>query len=133
MAPVGVFPFWDVLAGRDCITLLWISGGSSANLTIPDATNLREFARFREVSHTNDTNVIYNLVMSDTTTKRTPGRPAEFGRRVTKAVRLDPELDERLKAEAEARNLSANLLINRAVAEYLDRLVPLDQVLKTAS
>lgn len=76
--------------------------------------------------------MIYNDVMNDTTT-RAPGRPAEFGERVTKAVRLEPDLDRRLKAEAQARNVSANLLINRAVAEYLDRLVPLDELLRTAS
>jgi predicted transcriptional regulator len=63
---------------------------------------------------------------------RSPGRPAEFGPRVTKAVRLEPALDERLKTEARLRNVSANLLINRAVADFLDRLVPVDDALKTA-
>ncbi len=51
---------------------------------------------------------------------------------MTKAVRLEPALDERLKAEARLRNVSANLLINRAVADFLDRLVPVDDALKTA-
>ena len=70
--------------------------------------------------------------MDEHPTHRPPGRPAEFGERVTKAVRLEPNLDARLKAEARIRNVSANLLINRAVADYLDRLVPLDDVLRTA-
>jgi hypothetical protein len=69
--------------------------------------------------------------MSKTRT-RSPGRPVEFGQRVTKAVRLEPELDQRLRVEAHERNVSANLLINRAVEEYLDRLVPLEVLLRTA-
>jgi len=71
--------------------------------------------------------------MSEHTPARAPGRPAEFGDRITKAVRLEPELDRRLKSEASARNVSANLLINRAVKDYLERLVPVDQALRTAS
>ena len=70
--------------------------------------------------------------MEQPSSHRPPGRPAEFGQRVTKAVRLDPALDARLKAEARARNVSANLLINRAVADFLDRLVPVDDALRTA-
>jgi predicted transcriptional regulator len=70
--------------------------------------------------------------MEQASSHRPPGRPAEFGQRVTKAVRLDPALDARLKAEARARNVSANLLINRAVADFLDRLVPVDDALRTA-
>ena len=72
--------------------------------------------------------------MTDQSTapRRQPGRPTEFGARVTKAVRLEPALDERLRAEARARNVSANLLINRAVDEFLDRLLPIDEALKTA-
>ncbi len=67
--------------------------------------------------------------MSD---QRAPGRPQEFGDRITKAVRLDPDLNERLKAEARARNVSANLLINAAVADYLGRLMPVEDALRTA-
>ncbi|BAN00540.1 ribbon-helix-helix domain-containing protein [Ilumatobacter coccineus] len=58
--------------------------------------------------------------MNQQPTKRSPGRPAEFGPRVTKAVRLDPELDEALKLHAAECDLSANLLINRAIKAYLD-------------
>lgn len=62
---------------------------------------------------------------------RAAGRPQEFGDRITKAVRLDAALNERLKAEALARKVSANLLINAAVEDYLERLVPIDEVLRT--
>jgi predicted HicB family RNase H-like nuclease len=65
--------------------------------------------------------------------QRAPGRPPEFGDRITKAVRLDPALNDRLKREARIRNISANLLINAAVEDYLNRLVPVDDVLRTAS
>jgi hypothetical protein len=60
------------------------------------------------------------------------GRRADFGQRVAKAARLEPVLDARLNADVRARNVSANLLINRAVAEFLDRLLPVDDALKTA-
>lgn len=62
------------------------------------------------------------------------GRPREYGEdRVTKAVRISPELDDRLKAAARERGVSVNLLINTALDDYLERLLPVEQVLKTAS
>ncbi len=62
------------------------------------------------------------------------GRPREYDDdRVTKAVRISPDLDRQLKAAARERGISVNLLINTALADYLDRLVPVDEVLKTAS
>lgn len=60
------------------------------------------------------------------------GRPREFGDRVTKALRLDPELDQRLKSAARERDVSVNLLINRAVEEYLERLPAVDRVLASS-
>ena len=42
-------------------------------------------------------------------------------RRVT-AVRLPVSLHERLRSEADLRLVSANLLIERAISEFLDRL-----------
>ena len=64
----------------------------------------------------------------------TNGRPREYEEpRVTKAVRISPELDERLKAAARERGVSVNLLMSAALEDYLDRLLPVDQVLKTAS
>lgn len=65
--------------------------------------------------------------------ERAPGRPTEFGNRITKAVRLEPDLNRRLKEEARARGISVNLLINAALEDYLNRLVPVDQLLRTAS
>ncbi len=53
-------------------------------------------------------------------------RPRIYGEeRRTTAVRLPPRLHERLRGEAAARQVSANLLVERAIAEYLDRLPPL--------
>jgi predicted transcriptional regulator len=62
------------------------------------------------------------------------GRPREFDeQRVTKAVRISPALDQRLKEVARERGVSVNVIMNMALNEYLDRLLPLEQVLKTAS
>ncbi len=61
------------------------------------------------------------------------GRPREYAPdRVTKAVRVPPHLDERLKEAARERGVSVNLLVNTALEDYLRRLVPVDQVLRTA-
>lgn len=46
--------------------------------------------------------------------------------RVATAVRLPLSVHERLHAAASDRDVSANLLITRAVTEFLDRLPPLD-------
>ena len=62
------------------------------------------------------------------------GRPREYNdERVTKAVRISPELDHRLKAAARERGVSVNLLMNAALDDYLGRLVPVEQLLQTAS
>ena len=59
------------------------------------------------------------------------GRPKEFPtERVTKALRVSPELDERLKSVAAERGVSVNVLVNAALNDYLQRLVPLDLLLK---
>ncbi len=44
--------------------------------------------------------------------------------RITTAVRFPPGLHERLKVAARERDLSVNWLVNRALEEFLDRLVP---------
>jgi predicted transcriptional regulator len=49
------------------------------------------------------------------------------------AVRLPEALHRRLRTEAAARQVSANLLVERAIAEYLDHLPPLDAVLATSA
>ena len=62
------------------------------------------------------------------------GRPREFEeQRVTKAVRISPELDKQLKEVARERGVSVNVLVNVALNDYLQRLVPLEDLLKTAS
>jgi predicted transcriptional regulator len=48
--------------------------------------------------------------------------------RVSTQVRLPAELHERLRRTAAERQVSANLLVERAVDDYLDRLPPVDEV-----
>lgn len=50
----------------------------------------------------------------------------------TKALRISQELDLPLKAAARERGVSVNLLINSAVDDYLSRLIPVEQLVKTA-
>lgn len=50
--------------------------------------------------------------------------------RVATAVRLPETLHRRLHDAAADREVSANLLIVRAVSDYLDHLAPLEQVLE---
>ena len=45
--------------------------------------------------------------------------------RIATAIRLPSDLHERLRLEALRRQVSANLLVERAIAGYLDRLPPL--------
>lgn len=52
-------------------------------------------------------------------------RPRTYDeKRVGYAVRLPPELHARLKAASEERDLSMNLLIEKAIKRYLDSLPP---------
>jgi hypothetical protein len=60
-------------------------------------------------------------------------RPREYGKRISTAVRLKSELHERLVVEAEARDLSVNSLINRAISEFLDDLIPVEELVLTRS
>ena len=58
------------------------------------------------------------------------GRPKTCDEpRVTTAVRLPASLREALHEAASVRDVSVNLLVTRAVADYLDRLPPADRVL----
>jgi predicted HicB family RNase H-like nuclease len=60
-------------------------------------------------------------------------RPTEYDEpRVTKALRIPTELDSRLKAVARERGISANVLINAALNDYLERLLPMSELLRTA-
>lgn len=47
--------------------------------------------------------------------------------RVNTAVRFSPEVHNRLVEAAEERDLSVNYLINRAVEDFLDRLIPVSE------
>lgn len=48
--------------------------------------------------------------------------------RVTTALRFPPELIERLREEADARAVSVNWLVVKAVEDFLPRLIPADQM-----
>jgi predicted DNA-binding ribbon-helix-helix protein len=48
--------------------------------------------------------------------------------RTVTAVRLPPPLYESLKAAAEDRDLSVNYLMTKAVEEFLERLIPADEL-----
>lgn len=47
------------------------------------------------------------------------------------ALRFDPDLHERLRAEAERRGVSLNWLVNRLLKEALEALAPIEQRLTT--
>ncbi len=48
--------------------------------------------------------------------------------RVTTAIRLGPDLHARLHAAAAERDLSMNYLVTKAVEEFLERLIPPDEL-----
>lgn len=52
-------------------------------------------------------------------------------KRPTVSARLDKDLHARLQAAADERVVSVSLLVEKAVEDYLDRLVPLDELLRT--
>lgn len=56
------------------------------------------------------------------------GRPKKFPKRISTAVRIKEELHDRLLVAAEERDLPMNWLINKAIEEYLDRLLPLNEI-----
>ena len=43
-------------------------------------------------------------------------------------IRLKPDLHERLTAEAKARDVSVNFLVNKSVVFFLDHLIPVDEM-----
>lgn len=47
---------------------------------------------------------------------------------VSTAVRLPESLHARLVESAAERELSANYLVRRAVEQFLDRLIPVDEI-----
>jgi hypothetical protein len=48
--------------------------------------------------------------------------------RVTTAVRLPASLHERLQRAATEREVAVNLLIVKSLEDYLDRLIPIEQL-----
>jgi len=48
--------------------------------------------------------------------------------RVNTAIRFHPATFDRLKAAAAERGVSANFLVERAVADFLDRLLPVNEI-----
>lgn len=57
-------------------------------------------------------------------------RPRTFDeRRIATAIRLPESLHGRLHEAAAERDVSANLLVTRAVCDYLDRLPTADEAL----
>jgi predicted HicB family RNase H-like nuclease len=48
--------------------------------------------------------------------------------RVTTALRIPKELHQRLQTAAAERRIGINLLVNWALEEYLDELLPLDEL-----
>lgn len=62
------------------------------------------------------------------------GRPREYDEdRVTKAIRIDRDLDARLKAVARERGVSVNVVMTMALEDFLKRLKPLEELLATGS
>ena len=55
-------------------------------------------------------------------------RPKRHDPRQQILLRMDPALHQRLKDAAEDRELSMNWLIVRAVEEFLDHLIPADEL-----
>lgn len=55
------------------------------------------------------------------------GRPRTYPNRTSTGVRFPPELLDQLQGEAVARDVSVNWLVNRAVVDFLERLIPVDE------
>jgi len=60
------------------------------------------------------------------------GRPS-LGDRKSTAVRIPADLHEQLAEAAAERDVSVNFLVVRAVADFLPRLLPLDEIKFTRS
>lgn len=59
--------------------------------------------------------------MAQTATKDTANRSAT-------AIRFPEELHERLRTAADERHFSVNYLVVKAVEDFLDRLIPADEL-----
>ncbi len=56
------------------------------------------------------------------------GRRKKYGERVQTQVRIPVSIYERLEAEADQRSLSINFLMEKAVEDLLDRLIPVEEL-----
>lgn len=55
-------------------------------------------------------------------------RACQLAARSATAIRLDPEVHRRLKDAAQERDVSVNWLVGKAVTEFLDRLIPVEEI-----
>ncbi len=55
-------------------------------------------------------------------------RPRIHDDRITTAVRLPPDLHERLRRAADERQVSVNYLIQKSLEDYLHRLIPISEI-----
>jgi predicted HicB family RNase H-like nuclease len=58
---------------------------------------------------------------------------AERKQRTTTAIRFPPPLHDQLKAAAEEREMSINFLVVKACEEFVDKLLPADEIRYTRS
>ena len=55
-------------------------------------------------------------------------RPKMHGERVNLAIRVTPELHAALHEAAQERGVSSSLLANKAIQQFLDRLIPVEEI-----
>lgn len=85
------------------------------------AVMARAAARVAQIA-TNYSGVTTNVsLMATTATKKTTDRSAT-------AIRFPAELHEELRAAADERHLSINYLVVKAVEDFLERLIPADEL-----
>jgi len=56
------------------------------------------------------------------------GRPRKFPERTSTGIRFMPDTHARLVKAAEERDVTVNWLVNRACEDFLDRLIPVDEI-----
>jgi predicted transcriptional regulator len=62
------------------------------------------------------------------------GRPTKYAKaRTATAIRLPPEMHERLRDAADERDVAMNFLVIKAIGEFLERLIPVDEIRWTRS
>lgn len=58
-------------------------------------------------------------------------RPRPHDQRLTTAIRFDRDLHDELVAAAVERDVSVNWLVNKAVQQFLDKLIPVEEMVWT--